>query len=158
VVWNFFICRHTNVWNRCQPVLLTERDACHLRVSFVPKYNDEKRIKIHWFSTKLHTKTSLLLFMDMDHSVQINDAMQAPPPASLTRWTRLVSVPSLSRSRQWRIRQNRQLPKARHGAGARPFKEKREKCFIKTCFSFFYHFQASMYRFYARCSCLCKAA
>jgi len=28
-----------------------------------------------------------------------------------------------------------------------PFKEKREKCFIETCFSFFYHFQASMYRF-----------
>jgi len=26
-------------------------------------------------------------------------------------------------------------------------KEKREKCFINTCFSFFYHFQASMYRF-----------
>jgi len=31
--------------------------------------------------------------------------------------------------------------------GPGPFKEKREKCFIKTCFSFFYHFQASMYRF-----------
>jgi len=31
--------------------------------------------------------------------------------------------------------------------GPGPFKEKREKCFIKTSFSFFYHFQASMYRF-----------
>jgi len=31
--------------------------------------------------------------------------------------------------------------------GPGPFKEKREKRFIKTCFSFFYHFQASMYRF-----------
>ena len=28
--------------------------------------------------------------------------------------------------------------------GPGPLKEKREKCFIKTCFSFFYHFQASI--------------
>jgi len=46
------------------------------------------------------------------------------------------------------IRQNRQLPKARHGAGARSVQRKAIKCFIKTCSSFFYHYQASVYRFF----------
>jgi len=47
------------------------------------------------------------------------------------------------------IRQSRQLLKARHGA---------EASLLKHFLHSFVNFKHSMFRFYARCSCLCKTA